>query len=169
MSAPSISTQLPDPFSHFPSYVSAPLSRAGHTNASQVVGTVGSQTVSATQLLAPLLLNNTGAGSVTITLPDSFSLSNAYGNNSFPTFISNQINSFSALPSSQVQVGDVFTVPLIKLPTDTGSFTISPGVGGSGSKTLNSYTGASDAEAYNLCLQFTAVGSATGTTSYVVF
>lgn len=162
MSSPSISTQLPDPFLSFPSTIAAPITRTVHVPSTQVQSTGGQ--LYASQLTSPLVLNITG--NQTFTLPDAFTLSSALGNSTISPTYSGQINSYSALPSSQVQPGDTFVIRTYMLSTSSGTGSFTAGTGGTGSKPIPAWT--STANSADLVVQFTAVGYNNSTTSYTL-
>jgi hypothetical protein len=137
---------------------------------SQVLTLVGgtvSTVLSANQLLSPLILNDS-ATIGEVYLPDAFSLSNAFGNNSSTNALGATLPYFSPLPSSQVQVGDVFTVPVYQLSSSTtaGGTFFFPGTGGSGGHHINNYTTRGNRDA--VAIQFTAVGGTLATCSYTL-
>ena len=172
MSAQFIQLALPDPFYQTPSTVTAPISGITHIPAAQVLTLSGGGTVSvnvtAAQLLSPLVLNDIAGAIGEIFLPDAFTLSNALGNNDAINAVGILIPGFTPLPSTQIQVGDVFTIPVYQLSTSNspGGTFFFPSTGGSGVHYFNNYATSGNHEA--LTIQFTAVGPSLATCSYTL-
>lgn len=159
MSYPSIQYASPQNFVITPTHVAVVLSSVGHIPASQVLST--GATLTASQLLAPLVVNMTGYQ--TVTLPDAISLARAYGDAKPDPNVISKIPFYSQIPSTTVQVGDVFTVPVYALSTNSGA-TFNAGTGGDGNHIAPVY--ASNGADTCLKIQFTAVGTDNTNTAY---
>lgn len=147
MSYPSVPVNHPDPFSQFPGYISVPLSKISHITAGQNLGATG-VTISAPQCTAPLVVTPTS--SQTFTLPSAATLCDIFGT------------------ANQVQVNDVFAIPVLNLGSGAPTFTA--GTGGSGSKTLAVYSAANTVYQL-LVIQFTnnnPAGSLPSTATYTL-
>jgi len=153
MASPSINVNFPDPFVGHPTYIPAPLTRVIHMNSGQVLASP-SGAVFASQLLAPLVVSVTGSATGTWTLPDGFSLANAYGANAMQIYYPRSYDQHSHL----VGVGDVFVVPVHPLSThaNTGAFYAPTASGNSGSKIVPAY--AVNQNSTDLTIQFTSAG-----------
>jgi hypothetical protein len=168
MSAQSISFGLPDPFLRAPSHVAAPISGVTHIAASQVLNSGSTGALYAAQCLSPFVLNYAATATGAFTLPDAFSLSQAYGNSLISTSVSNLIPYFSQLPSAQVQVGDVFQIGVAILSTSSQGVVWSAGTGGTGTHSTPAYASGGRGDTDAVVLQFTAVGPTLGTCAYSV-
>lgn len=168
MSAQSISLGLPDPFLRFPSHVATPLTGVVHVSATQQLNSGSTGTLYASECLSPFILNYAATATGAFTLPDAFSLSQAYGNSLISTAVSNLIPYFSQLPSSQVQVGDVFQIGLDILSTSSQGVVFSAGTGGSGTHSTPAYAAGGRGNADSLVVQFTAVGPTLATCTYTL-
>lgn len=166
MSAQSISLALPDPFLRFPSHVAAPLTGVTHISASQQLNSGSTGTLYAAQCLSPFILNYAATATGAFTLPDAFSLSQAYGNSLISTTVSNLVPNYSQLPSAQVQVGDVFQVGVAILSTSSQGVVWSAGTGGTGTHSTPAYATGGRGDGDSLVVQFTAVGPTLATCAY---
>jgi hypothetical protein len=161
MSYANIPYTSPQNFVITPTSTAVPLSVPGHVPVSQVL--TGTVALTASQCLSPLILQFSGTS--TVTLPDAYTLSVAFGNTNLPSTVTNLIPFYSQIPETTVQVGDVFVIPLYDL-VGSGACTWLPGTGGSGTHGTLAY--ASDIAISPLKIQFTAVGTDNNTTSYVL-
>jgi hypothetical protein len=169
MSYQSIPLALPDPSYQQPSNVNAPISGVTHISGAQTIAftvPASNTTVSAGQCLCPFIINNSSGGPCAIRLPDAFTLSNAYGNNDAINAIGVLIPGFSPLPSTQVQVGDVFAIPLVVQSTSNAQVIWGSGTGGSGAHITHNFDTTLGRD--TLVIQFTAVGPSIDTCSYVL-
>jgi hypothetical protein len=131
MSTQDIAFDLPDPFNIKPTYVATPLTGIGKVAAGTVVYSTaaGTATLSAGQLKAPLVVKD-GAGGIatTFTLPSAAAVISAFGG------------------LRQVQVGDVFFVPVVNLASTAATFAV--GTGGSGANVVVPLYAAPTSERY---------------------
>lgn len=169
MSAQSIPIGNPDTFAKQPFYVPAPISGVIHVPFTQLINS-GTYTTNnqiyAAQCLAPFIANYANANTGTFILPDALTLSQVYGNANISTTISSQVPGFTYVPSTTVQVGDVFGIPIEVLSTSATGFTWLPGTGGTGIHTTVPYSNANSRD--QLTIQFTAVGPTLATCSYTL-
>lgn len=168
MSAQSISLALPDPFLRFPSHVAAPLTGVTHVSATQTLNSGSTGTLFASQCLSPFIINYSATATGAFTLPDAFSLSQAYGNSLISTAVSNLVPGFSQLPSAQVQVGDVFQIGLDLLSTSSQGVIFSAGTGGTGTHNTPAYAVGGRGNTDALVVEFTAVGPTLATCTYTL-
>lgn len=168
MSAQSISFGLPDPFSRPPSHIATPLTGVTHVSAAQQLNSGSTGALFAAQCLSPFILNYAATATGAFTLPDAFSLSQAYGNSLITTAVSNLIPFYSQFPSSQVQVGDVFQVGVTILSTSSQGVVWSAGTGGSGTHSTPAYAGGGRGAGDSFVIQFTAVGPTLATCTYTL-
>lgn len=168
MSAQSISFGLPDPFLRAPSHVAAPLTGVTHVSATQQLNSGSTGSLFASQCLSPFIVNYVGTATGAFTLPDAFTLSQAYGNSLISTAVSNLIPYYSQLPSSQIQTGDVFQIGVDILSTSSQGVVFSPGTGGSGTHSTPAYAGGGRGNSDSIVVQFTAIGPTLGTCTYTL-
>jgi len=138
MSYPSISSYpfgLPDPFGITPNHVQVPLTQIEHISAGQILNSTSSLQLAGPQLLGPLVLNMTGASTGPFTLPTANQLQIAFGG------------------KHQVNVGDVFAIPIFKMASDANSVVFLSNTGGTGTKTVGAWSSTSNTD--NLVIEFT--------------
>ena len=149
MSFASVPVNLPDPFSITPHLATVPLTKTFHVSGVQVL-TGTTTTLGGSQLVAPLILNIATGGTGAYTLPGAYALANAFGS------------------ANQVQVGDLFVVPVFSLNAGTGGFFADPS-SGAGSTFIAPYVAPLKQSA--LSIQFTQAGPglfATGSYFYTL-
>lgn len=166
MSAQNIPLELPNPFHLAPSSRAVPISRTVHVPAVQTLNSGSTGALVAGQCVAPFILNYSATATGAFTLPDAFSLSQAFGNSSISTTISNQIPGFGQIPSTQVQVGDVFAIPVYVVSSSTQGAVFSAGTGGTGTKPVAAYS--TSVNSASLEILWTAVGSQLSQCAYTL-
>jgi hypothetical protein len=168
MTSQSISGGLPNPFHVGPSHIAVPISRVSHVPVACTLNSGSTGSLSASQCIAPFILDYTSTATGAFTLPDAFSLSQAYGNSSISTAISALIPGFSVIPSVQVQVGDVFTIPIVIPSTSSQGAVFTAGTGGTGSKAIGAFASTQAGDGSQLVIRWTAVGPSLATCGYTL-
>lgn len=168
MSAQSVAFGLPNPFHIGPSYRAVPITKAVHIPVACTLNSGSTGAINASQCLAPFILDYSATATGAFTLPDAFSLSQAYGNSNISTSISSLIPGYSAIPSTQVQVGDVFTIPVVIPSTSSQGAVFSAGTGGSGTKSVTAYATTNSGNGAQLVIRWTAVGPSLATCGYTL-
>lgn len=168
MSAQSVSFGLPNPFHVTPSRVAVAISKVSHVPVACTLNSGSTGAINASQCLTPLILDYSAAATGAFTLPDAFSLSQAYGNSNISTAVSALIPGFSPIPSVQVQVGDVFSIPIVIPSTSSQGAVFTAGTNGTGSKAVAAYAAGTGGNSSQIVIRWTAVGPTLATCGYTV-
>ena len=134
-------TKNPDPYiqNRVGLSSSVPSLRIQHLSGINTLTATSALALTSDQLLFPLILNNTSGGNLTYTLPSANTLQDIYGT------------------VSKVQVGDVYLIQTVSLPTSVSTVTFALGTGGSGAvRVIPAYSVGAATNVNNLILTFTA-------------
>jgi hypothetical protein len=168
MSAQSVPFGLPSQFHQTPSHRSVPISMVSHVPVACTLNSGSTGAVNASQCLAPLILDYSATATGAFTLPDAFSLSQAYGNSNISTAVSALIPNYSPIPSVQVQVGDAFVIPIVIPSTSATGSVFTAGTNGTGSKSVPAYSATTGGNGSQIVIRWTAVGPTLATCGYTV-